>query len=91
MNQPQAQLQAQPAQADKVPDVVDARSYLDAIKNRFIDQWDVYDHFLVIMKDFRIQALVFSFFGSTLVVAHIILPFNSNMTNKSQNRHVWRN
>jgi len=33
--------------------VTDALSYLDAVKNKFNDQPDVYNHFLDIMKEFK--------------------------------------
>lgn len=34
----------------------DALSYLDQVKVRFVDQSDVYNRFLDIMKDFKSQA-----------------------------------
>jgi len=34
----------------------DALSYLDQVKVRFVDQPDVYNRFLDIMKDFKSQA-----------------------------------
>lgn len=34
----------------------DALSYLDQVKVRFVDQADVYNRFLDIMKDFKSQA-----------------------------------
>ena len=36
----------------------DALSYLDQVKVRFVEQPDVYNRFLDIMKDFKSQALV---------------------------------
>ena len=39
-------------------DVTDALSYLDAVKNQFHDQPDVYNNFLDIMKDFKGQVYV---------------------------------
>lgn len=35
--------------------VTDALSYLDAVKNKFSDKPDVYNHFLDIMKEFKSQ------------------------------------
>ena len=35
--------------------VTDALSYLDAVKNKFSDKLDVYNHFLDIMKEFKGQ------------------------------------
>lgn len=35
--------------------VTDALSYLDAVKNKFADQPNVYNHFLDIMKEFKSQ------------------------------------
>lgn len=47
---------ASPGGADSKPlNVSDALSYLDAVKHRFHDQPDVYNHFLDIMKDFKSQ------------------------------------
>ena len=40
--------------------VQDALSYLDQVKVQFVEQPDVYNRFLDIMKDFKSQALVFS-------------------------------
>lgn len=37
----------------------DALSYLDQVKVRFVEQPDVYNRFLDIMKDFKSQAYVF--------------------------------
>ena len=37
-------------------DIQDALSYLDQVKVRFVDQPDVYNRFLDIMKDFKSQA-----------------------------------
>ncbi|KAJ7881553.1 paired amphipathic helix, partial [Mycena olivaceomarginata] len=37
--------------------VTDALSYLDAIKNKFHDQPNVYNHFLDIMKEFKSQII----------------------------------
>ncbi|CAY70276.1 Component of the Sin3p-Rpd3p histone deacetylase complex [Komagataella phaffii GS115] len=37
--------------------VKDALSYLDQVKVRFLDQPDVYNHFLEIMKDFKSQSI----------------------------------
>ena len=39
--------------------VMDALSYLDAVKNQFNDQPDVYNHFLDIMKEFKNEQCVF--------------------------------
>lgn len=36
----------------------DALSYLDQVKVRFVDQPEVYNRFLDIMKDFKSQAYV---------------------------------
>jgi histone deacetylase complex regulatory component SIN3 len=36
----------------------DALSYLDQVKVQFVDQSDVYNRFLDIMKDFKSQASV---------------------------------
>lgn len=36
--------------------IQDALSYLDQVKVRFVDQPDVYNRFLDIMKDFKSQA-----------------------------------
>jgi paired amphipathic helix protein Sin3a len=41
--------------AERPLNVTDALSYLDAVKNRFQDQPDVYSYFLEIMKDFKGQ------------------------------------
>jgi histone deacetylase complex regulatory component SIN3 len=49
------------ASLDRPLNVTDALSYLDAVKVRFQDQPDVYNHFLDIMKDFKSQLYVFSF------------------------------
>lgn len=38
--------------------VTDALSYLDAVKNQFHDQPEVYNRFLDIMKDFKSQVCV---------------------------------
>ena len=38
--------------------IQDALSYLDQVKVRFVDQPDVYNRFLDIMKDFKSQAWV---------------------------------
>ncbi|KAF9525755.1 hypothetical protein CPB83DRAFT_859047 [Crepidotus variabilis] len=38
---------------DRALNVTDALSYLDAVKNQFNDQPDVYNHFLDIMKEFK--------------------------------------
>jgi paired amphipathic helix protein Sin3a len=38
---------------DRPLNVTDALSYLDAVKNKFNDQPDVYNHFLDIMKEFK--------------------------------------
>ncbi|KAJ5591904.1 uncharacterized protein N7459_002273 [Penicillium hispanicum] len=38
-------------------DIQDALSYLDQVKVRFVDQPDVYNRFLDIMKDFKSQAI----------------------------------
>jgi paired amphipathic helix protein Sin3a len=38
------------------PILNDALSYLDQVKVRFVDQPDVYNRFLDIMKDFKSQA-----------------------------------
>ena len=39
-----------------IPRVQDALSYLDQVKVQFVDQPDVYNRFLDIMKDFKSQA-----------------------------------
>lgn len=39
--------------ADRPLNVTDALSYLDAVKNKFSDQPDVYNQFLDIMKEFK--------------------------------------
>lgn len=59
--------QMQPVQSGHPPqaagerplNVTDALSYLDAVKVRFQDRPDVYNHFLDIMKDFKTSAYVF--------------------------------
>ena len=38
---------------DRPLNVTDALTYLDAVKNKFNDQPDVYNHFLDIMKEFK--------------------------------------
>ncbi|KAE9392487.1 hypothetical protein BT96DRAFT_944593 [Gymnopus androsaceus JB14] len=43
--------------ADRPLNVTDALSYLDAVKNKFSDQPDVYNHFLDIMKEFKSQQI----------------------------------
>jgi paired amphipathic helix protein Sin3a len=48
--------QQQASQADRPLNVTDALSYLDAVKVRFQDRPDVYNHFLDIMKDFKTSA-----------------------------------
>jgi paired amphipathic helix protein Sin3a len=40
---------------DRPLNVTDALSYLDAVKNKFHDQPNVYNHFLDIMKEFKSQ------------------------------------
>ncbi|KAJ7773027.1 hypothetical protein B0H16DRAFT_1880538 [Mycena metata] len=42
---------------DLPPNFTDALSYLDAVKNKFHDQPNVYNHFLEIMKEFRSQTI----------------------------------
>ncbi|THV08566.1 hypothetical protein K435DRAFT_708465 [Dendrothele bispora CBS 962.96] len=42
---------------DRPLNVTDALSYLDAVKNQFHDQPDVYNHFLDIMKQFKSQQI----------------------------------
>ncbi|KAK7470657.1 hypothetical protein VKT23_002080 [Stygiomarasmius scandens] len=42
---------------DRPLNVTDALSYLDAVKNKFYDQPDVYNHFLDIMKEFKSQQI----------------------------------
>jgi hypothetical protein len=42
----------------------DALSYLDQVKVRFVDQPDVYNRFLDIMKDFKSQAYGYTSEGS---------------------------
>jgi paired amphipathic helix protein Sin3a len=42
-------------QTERPLNVTDALSYLDAVKVRFVDQPDVYNHFLDIMKEFKSQ------------------------------------
>jgi paired amphipathic helix protein Sin3a len=49
---PTAEQQQQSAN-DRALNVTDALSYLDAVKVRFSEQPDVYNHFLDIMKDFK--------------------------------------
>lgn len=49
---PAAEQQQQSA-SDRTLNVTDALSYLDAVKVRFSEQPDVYNHFLDIMKDFK--------------------------------------
>jgi len=39
-----------------IPFFQDALSYLDQVKVQFVDQPDVYNRFLDIMKDFKSQA-----------------------------------
>ena len=50
---PTTEQQQQQAANDRTLNVTDALSYLDAVKVRFADQPDVYNHFLDIMKDFK--------------------------------------
>jgi paired amphipathic helix protein Sin3a len=45
--------QQQQSTSDRTLNVTDALSYLDAVKVRFSEQPDVYNHFLDIMKDFK--------------------------------------
>ena len=47
------QQQQQQSISDRTLNVTDALSYLDAVKVRFSEQPDVYNHFLDIMKDFK--------------------------------------
>jgi paired amphipathic helix protein Sin3a len=47
------QQQQQQSASDRTLNVTDALSYLDAVKVRFSEQPDVYNHFLDIMKDFK--------------------------------------
>ncbi|KAJ7726062.1 hypothetical protein DFH07DRAFT_246063 [Mycena maculata] len=42
---------------DRPLNVTDALSYLDAVKNKFQDQPNVYNHFLDIMKEFKSQMI----------------------------------
>ncbi|KAJ6544852.1 hypothetical protein DFH09DRAFT_1172920 [Mycena vulgaris] len=42
---------------DRPLNVTDALSYLDAVKNKFQDQPNVYNHFLDIMKEFKSQII----------------------------------
>ncbi|KAJ7104329.1 histone deacetylase complex, SIN3 component [Mycena belliarum] len=42
---------------DRPLNVTDALSYLDAVKNQFQDQPNVYNHFLDIMKEFKSQVI----------------------------------
>ncbi|KAF5369896.1 hypothetical protein D9758_001057 [Tetrapyrgos nigripes] len=42
---------------DRPLNVTDALSYLDAVKNKFHDRPDVYNHFLDIMKEFKSQQI----------------------------------
>ncbi|KAJ7127188.1 hypothetical protein C8R44DRAFT_733814 [Mycena epipterygia] len=42
---------------DRPLNVTDALSYLDAVKNKFHDQPNVYNHFLDIMKEFKSQII----------------------------------
>ncbi|KAJ7773028.1 histone deacetylase complex, SIN3 component [Mycena metata] len=42
---------------DRPLNVTDALSYLDAVKNKFHDQPNVYNHFLDIMKEFKSQTI----------------------------------
>ena len=51
--QQQQQQQQQQSAGDRTLNVTDALSYLDAVKVRFSEQPDVYNHFLDIMKDFK--------------------------------------
>jgi paired amphipathic helix protein Sin3a len=46
--------------------VADALTYLDAVKNQFVEQPDVYNNFLDIMKDFKSQVYVVYDFCLTL-------------------------
>lgn len=51
--------EAQDAQDGARPlNVTDALSYLDAVKNQFADNPDIYNQFLDIMKDFKSQSCV---------------------------------
>ena len=55
--EPEADIQdASSNMADARPlNVTDALSYLDAVKTQFMEQPDVYNNFLDIMKDFKSQ------------------------------------
>ena len=46
----------------------DALSYLDQVKVRFVEQPDVYNRFLDIMKDFKSQAYVLFFILESPIV-----------------------
>ena len=50
-------LAASLSQGGQQPILTDALSYLDQVKVRFVDQPDVYNQFLDIMKDFKSQAI----------------------------------
>ena len=49
---------------DRPLNVKDALSYLDAVKVKFQEQPDVYNHFLDIMKEFKNEQSVFYQFTS---------------------------
>lgn len=56
--QPSSQTQATFQGTKRPVEVKDALSYLDAIKARFVNQPDVYNRFLDIMKDFKAETSV---------------------------------
>lgn len=51
--------------------VMDALSYLDAVKNQFNDQPDVYNHFLDIMKEFKNEQCVFPLICSVTALSEL--------------------
>jgi hypothetical protein len=61
--------------------VTDALSYLDAVRNQFQDNPEVYNQFLDIMKDFKSQVCVCS-----VIVA---IPTGLNLLSLLQDRHAW--
>ncbi|KAF5380698.1 hypothetical protein D9757_007032 [Collybiopsis confluens] len=56
---------------DRPLNVTDALSYLDAVKNKFSSQPNVYNHFLDIMKEFKSQQHVFLSFLQPFVT-HVL-------------------
>ncbi|GAA5976417.1 hypothetical protein JCM10908_005492 [Rhodotorula pacifica] len=55
--QPQPQQQQQQQQTQAPLNVRDALQYLDRVKQQFANDYDVYDQFLTIMKDFKTQTI----------------------------------